>query len=134
MEAKNLRIGNFLTLPYRVKNELYENEIWAVKQYFKVEEIYKDNLCVLELDEESVDFVLKDVKPIPLTEEWLLKFGFYQEDINDSWNIDTKQDIFALDSCLEFINYEHSPLNYVHQLQNLFFAITGQELELKDES
>lgn len=119
MEAKNFRTGNLIS---------YENLVYKITAInAMVDSVYLnypvDNwVCISK------------IKPIPLTEKWLIKFGFYQEEINDSWNIDIKQDVFALDSCLEFINYEHSPLNYVHELQNLFFAITGQELELKDKN
>lgn len=84
---------------------------------------------------------LNEYEPIPLTEEWLLKFGFVEElfngeiktsdfykgrigilgNIGDS-NI--RQLRFELKCCQVFIQY-------VHQLQNLYFALTNEELEVK---
>lgn len=81
------------------------------------------------------------VQPITLTEEWLLKFGFPPESSackrfwvldnnlysitterinNDAWSFDfvtLKNEAFMLQS-----------IKYVHQLQNLYFALTGEEL------
>lgn len=76
-------------------------------------------------------------QPIPLTEEWLLKFGFDNNGVvwiglnTDAQELQiTKQgDVLIYDEDDNFI-----PLNriqYVHQLQNLFYALTGNELELK---
>lgn len=67
--------------------------------------------------------------PIQLTEEWLLKFGLLK----------TREGSFLLGS-YELINYENSyrvllpkngilsTIKYVHQLQNLYFSFTGEEL------
>ena len=76
-------------------------------------------------------------KPIPLTQEWLVNFGF----INDNG---TEYPNYKLSfyTCMwrdgktnfcnnhGFIKY----LKYVHELQNLFYAIEGKELELKTKS
>lgn len=80
-------------------------------------------------------------KPIPLTEEWLLKFGFEKE--YDKF-------MFSKDK-LTILIREHDTFNpngrvywnswtikecqpeYVHQLQNLYFALTGEELTFKSE-
>lgn len=89
---------------------------------------------------------------IPLTEEWLLKFGFEKDDSNVYFIPDVKTIIEGFDAEPlfdfgisrndkgEFIitngagldEYVVSkPFLYVHQLQNLYFALTGTELELK---
>jgi hypothetical protein len=79
------------------------------------------------------DKILIDFTPIPLTEEWLLKFGFYK-------NIDTElfekggfQIEISVLKCLfylpEFGDW-HKEIEYVHQLQNLWFALTGEELTI----
>jgi hypothetical protein len=77
-----------------------------------------------------------EFKPIPLTEEWLLKFGFYK-------NIDTElfeKGGFQIEiselKCLfylpEFGDWR-KVIQYVHQLQNLWFALTGEELTFKQQ-
>ena len=78
---------------------------------------------------------------IPLTEEWLLKFGFVNKNFNyiidndrfefsmmfyDSWNIYYKEkESFGRDE----INL--TGFWKIHELQNLFFALCGEELTLK---
>jgi hypothetical protein len=78
--------------------------------------------------------------PIPLTEEWLLKFGFIQKktkgrgfylnDILLRLENDKYETILIADDpfCGHLVEQE---IKYVHQLQNLYFALTGNELEIK---
>lgn len=82
-----------------------------------------------------------DLIPIPLTEEWLLKFGFIE--INE-FSI-AKTYCLVIDGIIKYkihkgidLDYfvmpnEYNPIKfkYVHQLQNLHFALTGQELTIK---
>lgn len=74
-------------------------------------------------------------KAIPLTEEWLLKFGFEKKEgyydryyySIDGMNIKIDDDMFETEvgECL------YKSIKYVHQLQNLFFAINDEELTMK---
>ena len=75
--------------------------------------------------------------PIPLTEEWLLKFGFGKSEEHEygcntheifGFYYDYHFNKFYLDTpneqvCIPFIKY-------VHQLQNLYFSLCGKELEI----
>jgi len=73
----------------------------------------------------------EEVKPIPLTEEWLERFGFEYSDLNgDSglWKIPPFQ-IYGKYN--QFLYDYRLDVNYVHQLQNLYFALTGEELTIK---
>lgn len=67
-------------------------------------------------------------KPIPLTEDWLKKFGFTR--IVPSWadikRID-KDDYYLI---RDDVYFNEKKIKYVHQLQNLYFALTGKELKL----
>jgi len=78
-------------------------------------------------------------KPIPLTEEWLYKFGFKVGEVEDYFdkNIGIKKILAIHLKDKEFIigygiywTY-HFKIKYVHQLQNLYFALTGEELIIK---
>jgi len=67
-------------------------------------------------------------KQIPLTEEWLLKFGYdlitenhYAIPGHLIWKCN---DLFMCDKNGRIIKH-------VHQLQNLYFALTGEELQIK---
>jgi hypothetical protein len=106
MEANELRIGNFILL---TKDNFYTSKIYQLSGF---------DICKLD---ESNCF---DAKPIPLTEEWLLKFGIINRQI---WVFeifgDNKRGFHISSESGEWIFIEH-----VHQLQNLYFALTGEEL------
>jgi len=83
-------------------------------------------------------------KPIPLTEEWLLKFGFEKTNLsgdNEWLRLKWRTLVFEADESEEFAfvhlqigSHEIAVIQSVHQLQNLFHALTGTELELKNEN
>jgi len=73
-------------------------------------------------------------RPIPLTEEWLLRFGFEKNNNNQFILIKGSVDIlFNKDlngwTC-DGINFSINMTEHVHQLQNLYFALTGEELTI----
>lgn len=84
------------------------------------------------------------MEPIPLSEEWLLKFGFekfefeYEEGFETTYVLEKKNghqfvlsDTFQpMDGEIAMLDYK---LSYVHQLQNLFYCLTGIELINKAE-
>lgn len=82
------------------------------------------------------------MKPIELNEDWLLKFGF--DSNNVAFKIDNDRFIFELYFYDEWnINYvektkfgngsvELSGYWKIHELQNLFFDFTGEELKIKE--
>lgn len=71
-------------------------------------------------------------KPIPLTEDWLLKFGFEKE--YGAFKIQgfkcwitkytSESNVFCLNSGNVFL----TSFKYVHELQNLYFYLTQREL------
>lgn len=72
--------------------------------------------------------------PIPLTEEWLERFNLKRnKDGNPNyWEaVGFCGEFYSNIRCFELNWYEHAPCQYVHQLQNLYFALTGEELTLK---
>ena len=72
---------------------------------------------------------------IPITEEWLLKFGFKFHGYNSQDmavhrrcdNVWIVKNIVTKKYYLDEYDLE---IKYIHQLQNLYFAITGEELKL----
>ena len=80
-------------------------------------------------------------QPIPLTEEWLVKFGFEEdfEGISSTWHNEVKSiriEIIHDSNGFHTIVGAFSTwvnIQYVHQLQNLYFALTNTELELKSK-
>ena len=107
MDIKELRVGNLL---YNGFNELIE--VKNISHY------------------NTSGFLLETLKPIELTEEWLQKFGFELYDSVEFRHFYRKND-FDLDENYQPIDFDCIEIKYVHQLQNLYFALTGQELEIK---
>jgi hypothetical protein len=77
--------------------------------------------------------------PVPLTGEWLLKFGFWQcEDTSYRWYKAHNQDMgyitIDIDDHTIMIgdSWDFKETKYVHQLQNLFHSLTQTELCLSD--
>jgi len=120
MEHK-FTIGNWV-------NEPFPMQVVSVFQ----DEIY----CNFEGNEGDVfEFKNEDVKPIQLTPEVLEKCGFKKDrngySLDDMYNLSfaiTKNGDFLacfLDRSLDLI------IHHLHQLQNLYFALTGEELIYK---
>lgn len=75
----------------------------------------------------------REIKLIPLTEEWLLKLGFYPCK-NQEWML-CKGALCLNTGNNNIWEYGGKVLTspkHVHQLQNLYFALTGEELIIKD--
>lgn len=78
------------------------------------------------------------IQPIPLTEDWLIRFGFKR--IHDGvWsngtielNYVTQDDYYEFEFRFPFSEWMIRKLKFVHLLQNLYFALTGTELTLKN--
>jgi hypothetical protein len=103
----------------RIGNKIYYNG--------KVSTIdLMDFVLIKESDEEQ----LRYYKPIPLTEDILIKAGF--ERINNKYRFKKGWHWITIDNCSLYINDKQIVLiDYLHQLQNLYFALTGEELDIK---
>lgn len=145
MEANELRVGNFISL-YRSPQDK-EMSIGKIRSIYYSPMVYES--YVAELHDGFVVNVEKGINPTPLTEEWLLKLGFkeisFTEDRNRDWykmfEIDNTSEIISLNYYTK-TNYcrfnfdigygnKYLDLYYVHQLQNLYIVLTGEELSLK---
>lgn len=128
MKASELRSGNFIKLFKNGKPHLEWYEL--------------DSHDIYKLDESNCE----DVEPIPLTEEWLLKFGFdnVRKNMlvchNEYHNNRINEGAFYVEPVGDAFNHWYlyhkvkmitSNIRFVHQLQNLYFALCGEELELK---
>ncbi len=122
MRAEELRIGNLIKISYR------SNRAESVLESSRVD---LSDLAAMQDKETNYIF-----EPIPLTEEWLLRFGLcydtlYSEDSSNCLYYSKDQKVLhIMDSRDE--NYSYAvDVQYVHQLQNLVFALTNEELKLK---
>lgn len=71
---------------------------------------------------------------IPLNEEWLIKLGFekYTSYVSAGYWKHEKMPSHIYLPYLHWDNQYCAPVQYVHTLQNLYFALTGQELTIKE--
>jgi hypothetical protein len=122
MEAKELRIGNYV--------QLYGDIVQVQRSDFS--------------DSEH-GIAIYSGKPIPLTEQWLIDFGF--EKTNFKWADESISEGVFVDKPYYFeftpygmsfcklyqIGFGYHALNlkfieFVHDFQNLYFELTGKEL------
>lgn len=139
MKAQELRIGNLvhqvsrsnavnLPLPFAM-------QVWQVG-------IFNSEILTTDERPESAEFIKvanTDLLPIPLTPEWLEKFGAKRYGHGSGYLIDSYYLSVAKDgSFLIGILFADNSitnlkkLKHVHQLQNLYFALTGEELTIKE--
>jgi hypothetical protein len=121
MKASELRIGNLIKGKSPEK-KVYEEPVELNEYYFL---LFLNNMM--------------DVEPIPLTEEWLLKFGFEKTEWDNfnSYRLIIGNNDYAIvlysDGNCEVGDIITCKIEYVHQLQNLYFALTGEELKQQEQ-
>ena len=106
MNAKELRIGNYAKDPYNKTIKLV-----------------------------SVEKDASMLTPIPLTEEWLIKFGFKENILYRGrkrfWLLDFNISRHKNKGCVvAYAGRAYKHIKHVHQLQNIYFAVTGEELTI----
>jgi hypothetical protein len=116
MKANELRIGNYV-YPFDDINLVSEKII------------FRDAIKLNAKDFKNTNHL----EQIPLTEEWLLKFGFKHS--GNGFFIHTKSLLELSNIGNEYFlsGFKGVSLNkiyHVHQLQNLYFALTNEELKL----
>lgn len=141
IQSNELRIGNYFKR--RSKDEILTVDIELLTKVQRMPHLYNG---------------------IPLTEQWLIDFGFEKQKFTKYYfgaNIDNSEveyfvnvDGFCCIYCLDnyifgkrelderniktksgdylyrLFHFNYVGLNHVHQLQNLYFALTGKELTL----
>ncbi|WP_312306563.1 hypothetical protein [Chryseobacterium sp.] len=99
--------------------------------------------CTVKMPFSKLCQSYEEYEPIELTEEWLKKFGFdsnkvaYKIDNDrfifelyfyDAWNLNYVEKAKFGNGCVELYGYWK-----IHELQNLFFDLTGEELKIKEQ-
>lgn len=171
MNASELRIGNWIQC-----NKSYVNKpvrvtgLSVVDRRYDHTGIYEEFIYLNEHDllkntEFNDQFIhykngvlsFDDVSPIPLTEEWLLRFGFEKTNETNyriAWQFDYKNEPSLY---LRIVDFEYIAtgdyfrgwlvplidgdyfmagnnvhIKHVHTLQNLYYSLTGQELTINE--
>ena len=129
IDARELRIGNLVFEGY--------DEPW-------------DQIGEVSIDGMGAAYELENgfrYDPIPLSPEWLQKLGFEKRVLNGirigsydtiDWDVEYYIDNILLLKQLsqqydrfQSANKPYRFIQYVHQLQNLYFALTGTELTVR---
>ena len=131
MEAKNLRMGNWVQDEHGITQYVYR--LWKGGAELAEDENGGDDL----------DYTEDEIFGIPINEQWLEKAGFKSGLIDNYKSFSVGNDTFLcsggdavwIDKLIDGETYSVGlcGAKYVHELQNLFFAITGRELELKTD-
>lgn len=123
IKSTELRIGNLVN---------WNGEVAIVSQLWERDIFFK---C-------GENDLYDAIKPIPLSKEWFNKFGFVENclDEDNKWlNLKYRFLNFSSDESVRFkkvylsVNKMDIICDYVHQLQNVFFFLTGQELIKKNQ-
>lgn len=130
MKASELRIGNYIShIPTRKTDTV---------------NLLQPGLGVSHSEVNGVN-INGLYEPIPLDYEWLVKFGFnlcgskirgnpdiltIQISNNETLDYEDEEFFIAGVNSNRVVSLWNSP-KYVHQLQNLYFALTGEELTIK---
>lgn len=131
MKPQELRIGNYVLFAE-------DNTVFRVVQI-------EQNGLEVQNSEELTWIEIECFEGIPLTEEWLLMFGFvrggFSKKASDSFYeiavgasglfINPDNGVVWIERGTNIFN-NPALIEYVHQLQNLYFALTGEELTIKD--
>ncbi len=123
MKATELRIGNYLELSTRGEDVVI------------VEEILRDEFIICNVT--SNEWMIQDYKPILLTEQWLRDFGFgfrYFDELDNKvfglgeLKVIIKKTVIYFGIWNVLFTKFKKQIKYIHQVQNLYFALTGKEL------
>ena len=117
MDSKELRIGNWVHNP--IQNIDFQVDGSTIGIEYSRELATKDH---------------KGFDSIPLTEEWLIRFGFEEKGRNDEkyWYKDNFKCEYLDSYVYVILNNVEYQIQNVNGLQNLYFALTGEELTIKD--
>lgn len=125
MESKELRIGNWVNATFQGETEAEQ-----------VEDIC--NGLINPWTHEGIESNMNTYSGIPLTPEILLKAGFEKQDYEDAFWYETEwPTVGVLCTCDEdrgnYVFDENTDtlrIEYLHQLQNLYHSLTGEELTI----
>jgi hypothetical protein len=124
IDVKELRVGNFA---------YNDGEIIVIDAISR-----SKNEIYIETNPFPID--LEDVQPIPLTSEILEACGFekgFKDFNNQTISVDLKHKEIGLsgvDACTNGDTFWVGNTEYLHQLQNVYFFSTGQELTFQKEN
>jgi hypothetical protein len=145
MKANELRIGNWV----EIDNEKYHNPMKGIPMIVtgiadaKGLDNEKSHSISLQKKDGCMGFnqFIKFIKPISINIEWLNKLGFSNDDgsggtyevfdkkMDNNSRMDIEYDLSINIYQGSFSELRITHIQFIHELQNLWFALTGEELD-----
>jgi hypothetical protein len=137
IQANELRIGNLIQCPFEKDGPKHVVTITGLQhQYYPMISWSRPGCCPMPFCHLADDY-----EGIPVIEEWLIKFGFvkchpdedrwqYELQLPDNNQLEYNERQTKWKWSYNGVCLPRDP-EFVHQLQNLYFALTGEELMLK---
>lgn len=134
IQQKELRVGNYVNVP-SLSNELYE--ISTISRYGRDCSV-TDN----KLGYQSDTLDIENVNPIPFSHDTLVQIADSVEHFHDGvliykfgkFNVYQQKGIFWVSEGLNGYDKDFKHVKTIHQLQNLYYAINGKDLTIKELS
>jgi len=142
MKATELRIGNYVDVPNKAQSPFRID-------YFDLYKVYQNNGEYrfpenrnLKIDVHPLTWDLEECEPIPLSEEVLVRCGYTMIQENSAGKVWAFVVDGVFSSDLKIIQWKTTDkagkffrgeleIQGLHHLQNIQYALTGHELELK---
>jgi hypothetical protein len=129
IKANELRIGNIVNISPK------DSPDWLIESCVRTESL------IAFLKGYTV------ITPIQITEDWLLKFGLIPDERSGLFSASERiRELSSKDIGIKYCSFFFNSrlgrwmdcqtrvcVDSVHQLQNLYFALTGEELTVKEE-
>ena len=135
---QELRLGNLVKINNsRAWPDLKDIPLTVIELSTEMDEYEKElfpkskGTITLQGEKETYNQFSQFISPIELTEEWLLKFGF--EKVNYTFWVKGLA-VHNHDIVSFYMLYEQNRtyIKYVHQLQNLYHSLCGEELKINE--
>jgi hypothetical protein len=126
MKASELRLGNW------VNSKIYgDYQIVGMTAFDENSNVFKS------MEWYPKGNKIEDIHPIPITIEWLAKLGFGKSEehemgfnLNPNFGFYYDYHFQKLRVETENDDFELTNIYFIHQLQNLYFSLTGEELTM----
>lgn len=131
MNKTDFRLGNLIIAKYYDENEV-EQETIAEISGISEDALFGDEWTyMLTTGLETEDY--HGMMPIKLTKEILLKIGFSFNFNSNRYENSSRLSISKIDECylIEIDNTTIKEVHHVHELQNIFYVLTNQELKIE---
>ena len=126
VSVRELRVGNLIH--YNGSNE----DIGKIS--LLVSDLIDDlSYCQINYRRDKKHWMI-NLRPVEITEGWLIEFGFKKSKESEWYNLPDFQIGIVVDENNDFVfcvveGMVLKHIKYIHQLQNLYFAIKGLELQ-----